>query len=111
MMTQLTPALPESQNKEDLVGSIRTLISQRWGVAVEHITLNSNFYDDLGLDWLDVIELTILIEQQFPGLSVAVDGRLASVNDLIQNIHVGDNAANKDAARCREEYGNSRLVP
>jgi acyl carrier protein len=110
IMTELTPALPESLNKEDLVSNIRTLISQHWEVAVEYITLQSNFFDDLGLDWLDVIELTVLIEQQFPDLTVADDVQLASLDDLIQNIQIGDSATDKDAAWPREEHGHLRMV-
>jgi acyl carrier protein len=49
-MTQLIPELPQTLEKEDLVSNIRTLISQRLGIAVEHITLDCNFFDDLGLD-------------------------------------------------------------
>jgi acyl carrier protein len=111
MMTELTPALPKPLNKQDLLINIRTLISRRWGVAIEHITLNSNFAGDLGLDWLEVIELTVLIEQQFPDLTVADDGRVASLDDLIQNIQVADNAANMNAAWCREQQGHLRLEP
>jgi len=106
-MTELKPTLPESLNKEDLVSNIRRLISQRCGVAIEHITLNSNFSDDLGLDWLDVIELTVLIEEQFPDLAVADDGRLASLDDLIRNIRVADNAANKDVASRAGNFGTT----
>ena len=98
MMTEMIPALPKSLNKQDPLINIQKLISQQWGIAVEYIKLNSNFSDDLGLDWLDVIELAVLIEQQFPYLTVADDWRVASLDDLIQNMQVADNAPNKDAA-------------
>src|SRR5947209_836739 len=103
MMTELTPALPKSANKRDLVSNIRMLIAQRWGVAVEYITLKSNFYDDLGLDWLHVTELTILIEQQFPELAISDDGALASLDDLIRNIQLRDNAANNNGLRYTDQ--------
>jgi acyl carrier protein len=109
-MTQLIPELPESLDKERLVSHIRTLISQRSGIAVEHVTLDSNFFDDLGLDWLDVVELIVLVEQQFPDIAVADDGHLACLDDLIRNIQVGDNAANKDAAGYTEQQRQLRLV-
>jgi acyl carrier protein len=106
MMTELTPARAKTINKQDLLINLQTLISQRSGVAVEYITLNSNFCDDLGLDWLDVIELTVLIEQQFPGLAVADDGQVTSLNDLIRNIQVAASAATEESACCsREEHG------
>jgi acyl carrier protein len=99
---ELTPALPKSLTKQDLPIIIH-LISQRWGVAVEYITPNSHFSDDLGLDCLDIIELTILIEQQFADLTVADDARVTSVDGLIQNIHLADDASNKDAEWCRQQ--------
>jgi acyl carrier protein len=64
-MTELTPALPKLLNRQELVTDIRLLISERWGLAVEYITLKSNFCDDLGLDCLEITELAVLIEQRF----------------------------------------------
>jgi len=109
-MTQLIPELPESLDKERLVSHIRTLISQRSGIAVEHVTIDSNFFDDLGLDWLDVVELIVLIEQEFPDLAVADDAHLACLDDIIRNIQVQDNTAKNDGAWLKEQYAPLRLV-
>ena len=109
-MTQLIPELPQTLEKEDLVSNIRTLISQRVGIAVEHITLDCNFFDDLGLDWLEVVELIVLIEQEFPDLVVADDAHLACLDDIIRNIQVRDNTAKNDAAWLEEQYAPLRLV-
>jgi acyl carrier protein len=92
-MKEVTPALPKLLNKQDLVSNIRMLISDQCGLAVEYITLNSNLCDDLGLDWLDVIGLTVLIEKQYPKLAVSDDGPLESLDDLIRNIHLRDSDA------------------
>ena len=94
-MSEPTPALPTSLNKQDLLANIKTVIAQHWGVPVEHITFTSNFADDLGLDWLEVIELMLLIEQQFQTLEVGDDGQLVSMDDLIQNIRVVDHSRPK----------------
>jgi acyl carrier protein len=109
-MTELTPALPKSVNKKDLLIKIRMLISQRWGIAVEYIALDSNFSDDLGLDWLDVIELIVLVEHQFPDFEVTEGGQLASLYDLIQHIQIANNETNKGAACHQEQYLHLRVV-
>jgi acyl carrier protein len=106
MMKEVTPALQKLLNKKDLVSNIRMLISDQCGIAVEYITLNSNLSDDLGLDWLDVIELTVLIEKQFPNLAVSDDGPVASLEDLIRNIRLRDS----DALAYTEQYVHSRLA-
>jgi len=93
-MTELTPALPKLLNRQELVTDIRLLISERWGLAVEYITLKSNFCDDLGLDCLEITELAVLIEQRFPYLAVSDDGPLVSLDDLIRSIQLRDGAAN-----------------
>jgi acyl carrier protein len=86
---KLVPAPQAVANKEDLLTNIRTLVAERMGVAVEYITLNSHFTDDLGMDWLDVVELIVLLEDQFPDLEVLESRReLASLGDLIQHIHL-----------------------
>ena len=110
MMTELIPALPKSVNKEDLLINIRTLISEHWGVPVEYITPDTNFSDDLGLDWLDVIELIVLFEHQFPDFEVMEAGQLASLDDLIQHIQMADSETNKDAACYQEQYQHLRAV-
>jgi acyl carrier protein len=48
-----------------LTNKICTFIAEQLGVDVEGITINSHLSDDLGLDLLDVIELTILLEDEF----------------------------------------------
>jgi acyl carrier protein len=104
-MSELIAALPTSLNKQELLINIKPLMSKRWGVPVEHITLTSNFADDLGLDWLDVVELMVLIEQQFPELEVGEDGELACLADLIENIRVVEHPANKEAGWCASDRG------
>ena len=48
------------------VGEIRALIAKRLGIDVRRVTDEAHFSDDLGADWLDRLELLILIEDQFP---------------------------------------------
>jgi len=44
---------------------VRTLIANQLGVDIKHVTNEAHFTDDLGADWLDRLELMIVIEDQF----------------------------------------------
>jgi acyl carrier protein len=44
---------------------VRTLIANQLGVDVKRVTDEAHFTDDLGADWLDRLELMIVIEDRF----------------------------------------------
>ena len=41
------------------------LISEQFSVSEESITMDTSFVDDLGADSLDVVELTMALEEEF----------------------------------------------
>jgi acyl carrier protein len=43
---------------------VRTLIANHLGVDVKRVTDEAHFTDDLGADWLDRLELMIVIEDR-----------------------------------------------
>jgi acyl carrier protein len=68
------------------VGKIRALIATRLGIDVRRVTDDAHFSDDLGADWLDRLELLILIEDQFSNVEI-MDGdadQIECVGDLIR---------------------------
>jgi acyl carrier protein len=68
------------------VDEIRALVATHLGVDVGRVTDEAHFSDDLGADWLDRLELLILIEDQFAGVEI-MDGdadQIESVGDLIR---------------------------
>ena len=67
---------------------LRQLIAQHFGVAVERVTDEAHFADDLGADWLDRIELMIVIEDQFAGVEITDDDadQINVVGDLIRHV-------------------------
>jgi acyl carrier protein len=70
-----------------LINKICTFIAEQLGVDVEGITINSHLSDDLGLDLLDVIELTILLEDEFTNGRIKNDaGQMEFVGDLIRQL-------------------------
>jgi acyl carrier protein len=75
---------------------IRTLIADYLGIDADQVTDEAHLSDDLGLDWLDELELMILIEDEFAGVefSDANIQEIAIVGDLIRHIEMShQNAA------------------
>ncbi len=54
-------------NQCSIVDSVRILIAEQLGVEVERVGDWAHFYYDLGIDWLDRLELIIEVEE-FAGL-------------------------------------------
>jgi len=67
---------------------VRTLIANHLGVDVKRVTDEAHFTDDLGADWLDRLELMIVIEDQFGDVLVTDEevDHLEVVGDLIRHI-------------------------
>ena len=67
---------------------VRTLIAHQLGVDVKRVTDEAHFTDDLGADWLDRLELMIMIEDQFADVLVTDEevDQLEVVGDLIRHI-------------------------
>jgi acyl carrier protein len=66
---------------------LRTLIADYVGIEAELVTDEAHFSDDLGLDWLDQLELMVLIEDEFVGIDFFANTTAAQINvvgDLIR---------------------------
>ena len=77
---------------------LRALIAKYLGVDVERVTGEAHLSDDLGADWLDRLELMILIEDEFLGVQITDDDvdQMELVGDLIHHIELM-NAAQRGA--------------
>ena len=76
-----------SPEEETLVAKIRTFIAQHLRVDLDSISIDSHFRDDLGLDLIDTVELTILIEKEFVNREIAdASEEIEFVGDLIHHI-------------------------
>ena len=67
------------------INELRTLIAEYVDIEVRRVTDEAHFNDDLGLDWLDEMELMILIEDQFAGVEIS-ETQIEAVGDLIRHI-------------------------
>lgn len=62
---------------------LKSLIAEQLGVDEDIITMDTHFEDDLGVDSLDVVELTMAMEEEFNLDEI-------SEEDLAQVVTVGD---------------------
>jgi acyl carrier protein len=71
------------------IDQIRALIADYLDVDIKLVTDEAHFTEDLGADWLDRLELTMLIEDQFTGLLISDVEQIEVVGDLIRHIEHG----------------------
>jgi acyl carrier protein len=84
------------------VGKLRALIATRLGVDLGRVTDEAHFSDDLGADWLDRLELLILIEDQFSSMEIMDDAdQIECVGDLIRHIETVQAGS---MSRCRRAF-------
>ena len=70
------------------IDKVRALIADHLDVDIKLVTDEAHFTEDLGADWLDRLELTMLIEDRFMGLEISDDDvdQIEVVGDLIRHI-------------------------
>jgi acyl carrier protein len=86
--SEQTTAIREACGSKD----VRTLVANYLGVSVGRVTEEAHFTNDLGVDWLDRLELMMVVEDQFVGLEITdadVD-QIEVVGDLIRHIETVD---------------------
>ena len=91
--SQKTRAMTEVLASND----VRTLIANQLGVDVKRVTDEAHVTDDLGADWLDRLELMIVIEDRFANVVITDEDvdQIEVVGDLIRHIENVDNNARR----------------
>ncbi len=76
----------ETAMNEGVATRVRNVIAEHLGVDAEQVTDEARFLDDLGADWLDRLELMIVIEDQFACSEIGDDvaDQIVAVGDLIR---------------------------
>jgi acyl carrier protein len=71
-----------------LVTKLRKVIAGHFGIEAERLVDEARFHEDLGADWLDRLELMIVIEDQVTELAIddVVVERIETVGDLMRAI-------------------------
>jgi acyl carrier protein len=72
---------------------VRTLIANQLGIDIKRVTDEAHFTDDLKADWLDRLELMIVVEDRFADVVITDEDidQLEVVGDLIRHIENVDN--------------------
>lgn len=62
------------------------LISEQFGVEADTITMETTFADDLGADSLDIVELSMALEEEFGVEEMEEDdlSGISTVSDLVR---------------------------
>jgi acyl carrier protein len=93
---------PSERTTKEFLASIdvRALVADHLGVSVDRVRDAAHFSHDLGADWLDRLDLVMVIEGQFPGLEITDDevDRIERVGDLIGLIESVDNERRRQGA-------------
>ncbi|MBP1758030.1 MAG: Acyl carrier protein [Firmicutes bacterium] len=66
-----------------ILEKLKRVIAEQLGVDADIITMETHFEDDLGVDSLDIVELTMAMEEEF-------NLEEMSEEDLAQVVTVGD---------------------
>jgi acyl carrier protein len=103
LMTIMSPSTKRIPATEGFnANEIRTLIAAHLGVDIKRVTDEARFIGDLGADWLDHLELMIMMEDRF-GLEITEDNvnQIKAVGDLIRYI---EKWFNQQKAEAMTEY-------
>ena len=67
---------------------VKEIIVDQLGVNAEQVNLEASFIDDLGADSLDVVELTMALEEEFSLSEVSDDDlkKIVTVGDLVDYV-------------------------
>lgn len=66
---------------------VKTIIAEQLNIAIETVTADANFINDLGADSLDTVELVMAVEEEF-GVEISDEDaeKAQTVADLIKFI-------------------------
>jgi acyl carrier protein len=69
---------------------VRRFIAENLRIDTKQVTDKAHFSDDLGLNWLDKLELMILIEYEFAGVEIsdAAALKMEVVGDLVRHVEM-----------------------
>ena len=70
------------------------LIAGYLGVDASRITDGAHLSDDLGIEWLDQIELLLIIEDEFAGIQFSDPPAIELVGDLLRYIEMTSTQSN-----------------
>jgi acyl carrier protein len=73
---------------------LRKLTAGYLGVDASRVTDEARLSDDLGIEWLDQIELLLIIEDEFAGIQFSDPPAIELVGDLLRYIEMTSTQSN-----------------
>jgi acyl carrier protein len=72
---------------EEIFGKVKEVIIDQLSVEEDDVTADASFFDDLGADSLDIVELVMALEDQF-GISIPDEDAesIKTVGDAVEYI-------------------------
>ncbi len=72
---------------EKVETKVREIISEQLGVAVDQVTPEASFIEDLGADSLDIVELVMALEEEY-GMEISDEEaeKIRTVKDVVNYI-------------------------
>ncbi len=72
---------------EQVETKVREIISEQLGVAVNQVTPEASFIEDLGADSLDIVELVMALEEEY-GMEISDEDaeKIRTVKDVVNYI-------------------------
>ena len=78
-----------AEEEGSVTSKVRALIAEHLEIDIESVTADTHFTDDLGFDQLDIVELIIMIEDQFGDVEISDEAdRIEFVGDLVRQIEM-----------------------
>jgi acyl carrier protein len=76
----------------NLIVKVRKIVAEHFRIDPNRLSDDARFREDLGADWLDRLEMLIVIENRIPGFEIAdvVAGQINTVGDLMRTIEGRD---------------------
>ena len=72
---------------EEVFEKVKAIIVEQLGVAEASVTMEASFIDDLGADYLDIVELVMALEEEFDMEIPDSDAeKVVSVGDVVEYI-------------------------
>ena len=79
---------------------VKNLIVEQLGVSLDEVVPTASFVDDLGADSLDLVELVMMLEEEFGGEIPDEDAeKIQTVQDAIDYIKNSGEANQQDEAK------------
>ena len=74
-------------SQEEIFEKVKSIIIEQLGVTEASVTMEASFIDDLGADYLDIVELIMALEEEFDIEIPDADAeKVVTVGDVVDYI-------------------------